>query len=166
MGQSKGNGYVKQDTLSPEQNSLLLQILQQASPNLQQAAEGYKQFLPGGGGGKAIIDDAHRRFQQQTVPGILGSFGQGSKSSSALNQALAAGASDLNSSLSSNLAQMQLNAAGGLGSLGSGQSSLGLGTSQFAYVPQQQPFWQQALLKALGAGGQVGGAFIGRPGGF
>ncbi len=164
MGQSKTGGYQKLDAISPEQNTALQQLLQQFGPNSQQAAQGFQQFLPGGGGGQAISDAAHNRFQQQTVPSILGAFGQNSKGSSALNQALAGGAANLNTDIAAQLSQMQLQAAQGLGSLGSNQAQLGLGTNQFAYAPRQQPFWQQALLGAIGAGGNVAGSIFGRPG--
>lgn len=155
MGQSKGGGYVKKDVLTPEQSSLIQQLLGQAGGNQGAAAEGFKQFLPGGGGGQAITDQANKNFQQQTIPSILNSFGQGSKGSSALNQALAAGGSDLNSSLAAMLSGLQLNAASGLGGLGTNQAQIGTQTPQFAFMQRQQPFWQSALLATLGAGSQA-----------
>lgn len=161
MGQSKGGGYVKKDAVTPEQKAYLDKILQQSASNQQQSAAGFAEFLPGGGGGKAISDAAHARFQQQTVPSILGAFGGGSKGSSALNQALAAGASNLNTDIASQLAQMQLQAASGLGGLGTQQGQLG-SKDQFAYMQRQQPFWQSATLGLLGAGGQAAGGWLGR----
>jgi|HubBroStandDraft_2_1064218.scaffolds.fasta_scaffold59049_2 hypothetical protein len=154
MGQSKGGGYIQKDTLTPEQKSFLDQILGSAGGNINQAAQGYAQFLPGGGGGKAITDQANKNFQQQTIPSILNAFGTGSKGSSSLNQALAAGASNLNTDLASQLAQMQLQASQGLGNLGLGQGGLGASTPQFAYLQKQSPFWQSALLASLNAGSQ------------
>jgi hypothetical protein len=142
---------------------LLRQLLGQSAPNLQNAAQGFNEFLPGGGGGQAITNAANRNFQQQTIPSILNAFGQGAKSSSALNQALAAGAANLNTDLASQLSQLQLGAAQGLGSLGTNQANIGANTPQFALMPKQMPFWQQALLGALGTGGQLGGAYLGRP---
>lgn len=162
MGQSKGGGYIKRDTLSPEQMTLLQQLMAQASPQIQGAAEGYRQFLPGGGGGEAVAKAAQQRFQQQTVPSILNSFGSGSKGSSSLNQALAAGAANLNTDIASQLAQMQLSASQGLGQLGLNQASLSTQTPQFAYLQQQQPFWQSGLLGLIGAGGQLGGNALSR----
>lgn len=163
MGQSKGGGYKKQPTLSREQMTLLNQLIGQANPNQTAAAEGFKQFLPGGGGGQAITNAAYNNFQQRTIPSILNAFGSGAKSSSALNQALAAGGANLNTDLASMLAQMQLNAASGLGGLGSQQANIGTQTPTFAYLQRQQPFWQSALLGGLGAGGQAAGGFLGRP---
>jgi hypothetical protein len=161
MGQSKGGGYSRQPTVTDQQKSLLDQFLQMAGGNAGAAAEGFMQFLPGGGGGKAISDAAHQRFEQQTVPSILGSFGAGSKGSSALNQALAGGAANLNSDIAAQLSQMQLQAAQGLGGLSQGQAQIGT-QPQFAYQQNAQPFWQQALLGGLGAGGQLGGSYLGR----
>ena len=163
MGQSKGGGYVKKETVSPEQLTLLQNFLKQSMPQMQEAAEGYRQFLPGGGGGQAISSEAQRQFQQRTIPSIMNAFGSGAKSSSALNQALASGGADLNSSLAAQLAQMQLGVAQGLGGLASGQAQMGTQTPQFAYMQKQMPFWQSALLSGIGAGGQIGGSMLGRP---
>lgn len=164
MGQSKDGGYIKKDVLSPEQTTLLQQLLSQASGNANQAAQGFSQFLPGGKGGQPIINQANQNFQQQTLPSILNAFGSGAKSSSALNQALAAGGANLNTDLASQLAQLQLGAAQGLGGLSQSQAGLGIQTPQFAFMQRQQPFWQSALLGALGIGGQAAGGFLGRPG--
>jgi len=161
MGQSKGSGYTERSIVTPEVSTFLQQLLQSSGQNQQGAAQGFNQFLPGGGGGKAITEQANKNFQQQTVPSILNAFGTGSKGSSSLNQALAAGASNLNTDLASMLSQMQLTAASGLGGLGQGQAQIGATTPQFALEQKQQPFWQQALLAALGAGGQVGGSLLG-----
>lgn len=163
MGQSKGGGYIKKDTLSPEQMTLLQQLISGSNGMSQQAAQGFQQFLPGGGGGKAITDAANQNFNQTTLPQIMTAFGSNAKSSSALNQALAAGASNLNTDLAAQLSQMQLSAAQGLGSLGQGQASLGLNTPAFAYMQRQPPLWQQMLLAGVGAGGQLGAAALGKP---
>ena len=160
MGQSKGGGYTQKQTLLPEQQSLLQNILAQAGGNSQQAAQGFAQFLPGGGGGQPIIDAAMRRYQQQTVPSILNSLGGNTKGNSGLNQALAASASDLNSNLGAQLAQMQLSAASGLGGLGQSQQNTGLGTPGFAYLQNQPTFLQQLLLSLTGAGGAIGGGYL------
>lgn len=161
MGQSKGGGYTQKQTLLPQQMTALNQILGQAGPFLQQAAQGFSQFLPGGGGGEAIKAQAMRDFEQRTIPSILNAFGSGSKGSSALNQALASSAADLNTNLASQLSQMQLGAAQGLGSLGLGGQQLGLGTPGFAYMQRQPPLWQQLLQSGLGAAGSVGRGFLG-----
>jgi hypothetical protein len=163
MGQSKSGGYAKKQAVTQSQQTLLDQLLGNANPQLQSAAQGFQQFLPGGGGGEAISNAAHQRFQQQTIPSILNAFGSGSKGSSALNQALAAGAANLNTDLASQLSQMQLGAAQGLGNLGLGQAGLGVNKDQFAYMPKQQPFWQSALLALINGGSKVGAAAAGAP---
>lgn len=161
MGQSKGGGYVKKEVLSNEQMTVLQQLLQQVLPNMQASAEGYKQFLPGGGGGQAIANNAQQMFQQQTMPSILNAFGTNSKSSSALNQALAAGASNLNSDIGAKLAQMQLTASQGLGGLSSQLGNLGIQTPNFAYLERQMPFWQSMLLGGTDAAAKIGAAYLG-----
>lgn len=158
MGQPKNGGYSKLDAFDPSQIGAILQSLQMGMGNQQQAAQGYAQFLPGGGGGKPIIEAANKNFQQQTVPSILNSFGDGTKGSSALNQALAAGASDLNTNLGSILSQLQIQAANGLAGLGSAQQQAGLNNT-FAYQPEQLPFWKQVALGLVGAGGQAAGGW-------
>lgn len=165
MGQPRGGGYQKIGINTPTQNSAIEQLLQMAIPNYEQAAQGFQQFLPGGGGGQAISDAAQQRFQQQTIPSILNAFGRGSKGSSALNQALASGGANLNTDLASQLAQMQLSAASGLGGLAGQQTGAGLSPT-YALAQRQMPFWQSALLGGIGLGGQLGGAYLGRPGGF
>src|ERR1700690_3554884 len=145
MGQSKGGGYTDRSIVTPEVSTFLQQLLGSATQNQAGAAEGFNQFLPGGGGGKAITEQANKNFQQQTVPSILNAFGTGSKGSSSLNQALAAGASNLNTDLASMLAQMQLEASKGLGGLGQGQGQIGAQTPQNALVPNQMPFWQSSI---------------------
>src|SRR5579863_3886839 len=158
MGQSKGGGYTKKETLLPEQMSLLQQILAQSAPFTKQAAAGFSEFLPGGSGapGEAIKAQAMKDYQQRTIPSILNAFGTGSKGSSALNQALASSAADLNTNLASQLAQMQLSASQGLAGLGTGQQQLGLGTPGFAYLQKQPPLWQQLLLGVNQVGKEVG----------
>jgi len=163
MGQSKGGGYTQKQTVTPDVATFLQQILGPAMQNQQGAAEGFRQFLPGGGGGQAITNQANRNFEQHTIPSILNAFGTGSKGSSALNQVLGASAANLNTDLAGQLAQMQLYASQGLGGLGQGQSQIGTQTPQFAFAQRQQPFWQSALLGALGAGGQAGGSWLSRP---
>lgn len=166
MGQTKGNtglaGLDQLPTLSGGQSDILSQILSMIQGNQQSASEGFKQFLPGGGGGQAITDQANKNFQQNTIPSILSQFGSGAKSSSALNQALAAGASNLNTDLASQLSQMQLSASQGLAGQAQGQTAQGLGTPSFAYSQTQQPFWKQLGLAGVQAGGQIGGGLLGR----
>ena len=161
MGQAKDGGYMKKETLTPEQQTLLNQLLGQAGGYMGQAAQGFQQFLPGGGGGEAIKAQAMKDYQQQTMPSILNAFGAGSKGSTSMNQALASSGADLNTNLASMLSQMQLQAAQGMGNLGQGASQLGLGTPGFAYMQRQPPLWQQLTQSLLGAGGQMAGGWLG-----
>lgn len=160
MGQSKGGGYTQKPTLLPEQMSLLQKLLPQAFGNQQAAAQGFQQFLPGGGGGEAIKQQALQDYQQQTIPSIMNAFGSDSKGSSALNQALASSGANLNTNLASMLSQLQLSAAQGIGGLGSNQTQQGLGTPGFAYLQRQPPLWQQLLQTGIGAGGQAAGGWL------
>lgn len=162
MGDTKGTGYEQVDAVTGGQKSMLNKLMAQVSPYLSQAAGGYQQFLPGGGGGQAMTNQANQNFQQQTIPSIMNAMGSGAKSSSALNQALGASGANLNTDLAAMLSQAQLQAAGGLGQLGMGQAQLGAGTNQFALMPKQQPFWQQMLLSGIAGAGQVGGAYAGK----
>lgn len=164
MGQSKGGGYQKVGTLTPEQQALQNQYLTQSFPWLQQAAQGYAQFLPGGGGGQPIIDAAMKRYQQQTIPSIMNAFGSNAKTSSSLNQALASSAAGLNTDLAAQLAQMQLQAASGLGGMGQGIGQAGLNRDSFAFLQKQPPLWQQLLLAGTQGLAQGAGSFA--TGGF
>lgn len=163
MGQSKGGGYKQVPTTTPGQSQLLEMLNQFAPGALSQAQAGYAQFLPGGGGGEALKQQALERYKQQYIPATLNAFGSDNKGSSALNQALAQGASNLNTDLNAQLAGQQLTAAQGLSGLGGQAAGQSLGTQSFAYMPRQMPFWQSSLLAALGAGGQLGAAKIGSP---
>lgn len=160
MGQSKGGGYQKMETMTPEQKAYQQANLSQSMPWMQQAAGGYSQFLPGGGGGKAFQDAAMQRFQQQTMPSIMSGFGSGAKTSSALNQALAAGGANMQTDLAAQLAQMQMQAAGGMAGLGQATGQQGMQPA-FMYQQKATPWWQDVLGGLIGAGGQAGAAYIG-----
>jgi len=155
MGQSKDGGYQKLDALTPEVKTFLDKMLGQSQSNSDLSAEGYKQFLPGGQGANAITNQANQQFQQQTLPSIMNAYGSNSKSSSSLNQALAAGAANLNTDIAAKLAEMQLQASQGLGNLSSNQAQLAAGKDRFAWTPRQMPFWQQYILAGAGAASQA-----------
>ena len=161
MGGSRG--YTQESTMNPQQETLLSSILQQAMPFLQQAQSGYSQFLPGGGGGDAIKQQANQNFQQQSIPSILNAFGSGNKGSTSMNQALAAGGANMNTDLASMLSQLQLQAAQGMGNLGMGITQQGLGANTKAFMPKAPPVWQQILGPLISAGGTLGGAALGNP---
>ncbi len=160
FGTPENGGYTKLDALTPEQKTFLDQQLSQAGINTQQAAAGYQSFLPGGQGNQPIINAANQNFQQQTLPSILNAYGTGSKGSSSLNQALAAGAANLNTNLGAQLAQNQLTAAQGMSGLGLGQTQASLGTAGFAYSPTAKPFWQEAALAGTEAAGRIIGSKV------
>lgn len=155
------SGYKEISTFTPQGQSYINDLLGQISGFLPQAAQGFSQFLPGGGGGQPIVDQAMKNYQQRTIPSILNAFGSTSgRGSSALNQALAASASDLNTDLFSQLAQMQLQASQGLGSLGLGGGQLGLQGSQRTFMPKQPSFLQHLLLGLLQGGSSIGGGLL------
>jgi hypothetical protein len=177
MGAPKGGGFQQLPTFSPEQMSLFSQLLGGAGQSLgqagniadnplyQQSAQAIQGFLPGGQGFAPIQQEAQRQFQQQTIPSILNAFGSGAKSSSALNQALAGAGQNLNTALGSQLAQMQLGAAGQGAQLaqapfqqGLAAANLGLNTSPFAYQQKARPFWQDLITNGLQAAGTAFGA--------
>jgi hypothetical protein len=163
MGQSKGGGYMQKETLLPEQMGGLQQILSMMGPMMQQAQQGYAQFLPGGGGGEAIKAQAMKDFQQQTVPSIMSAYGSDAKGSSALNQAMATGGANLNTDIMSKLAQMQLQAAQGMGQMGMGASQMGLGTPGFAYLQRQPSALMQILKASMSAGSEMGKGLLSNP---
>lgn len=181
MGQSRG-GYSRKRAVTKEQQAFGNQALSmagqqfqqggiQANPLYQQAIQGIQGFLPGGEGFNPITQAANQNFNQQTLPSILNAFGSNSKSSSALNQALAAGAANLNTNLASQQAQMMLQAAGLGGTLAQMPGNealqlgqLGLNQQAFAFQPKGNPLWQDLLLAGIQAGGQIGGAAMGRGG--
>lgn len=153
MGTPKGGGYRQMQNRAPFQLDALKNITSQSAPYLAQAAQGYQQFLPGGGGGQAMTNQANQNFQQQTIPSILNSFGAGNKGSTSLNQALASGGANLNTNLASMLSQLQLQAAQGLGGLGLQGQQLGQ-TDTFDWLQRQPPMWQQILQAALSTGNE------------
>lgn len=171
MGASKDGGYTQKSVVTPDQQTFLNQQLQQAGNNQQQAATAYNQFLPqsadgqvGGQGGQSFIDQALQSYREKFLPEAFNSLGAGanSKGSSALNNAIAQGASQTQTDLSTILSGLQQQSASGLAGLGS-QQGQAVNKDQFALTPKQQPLWQSALLGLLGAGGQIGGAYAGRP---
>lgn len=160
MGQSKGGGYQKLPSVTGAQSDFMNQLLPMALQALQNSQQGFAQFLPGGGGGQAISDQANKNFQQNTIPSILSAFGDNVKGSSSLNNALAQGGANLNTDLASMLSQLQLQAAQGAGGLALNAGQQGL-QPQFAYQQKQQPLWQSLLLQGINSGGKVAGGALG-----
>lgn len=146
---------------SPQQSQFINSILGGLSPQAQQAygqilqpydPEQFQSLFQ-----KSFIDPALQTYEQQVLPQIYQSFGDANAgSSSALNQALAASAKDLSTSLGSqmgnfyqNYQNQQLGALGQLGGL-SGQRIL-------------DPIVQQGynpLGDIIGSVGQVGAGIL------
>jgi hypothetical protein len=157
MGQAKDGGYMQKSTVTPEQKSFLDQILAQGGIG-QQAMQGLSQFMPGGTGTDPIAAQARQGFERQTLPAIMEAMGTGAKGSSGLSQTLAGAGTDLEGQIAAMRSQMGLQATGmGL------QSAMGAATEpQFAFMPRQMPFWQQATLGGLGGLGGIAGGLAGR----
>ena len=180
MGQSRG-GYTKKTAVSKQQEKFGNKALNMASgqfarggiqksPLYQQAIQGVSSFLPGGNGFNPIQQAANQNFQQQTIPSIMNAMGSDARSSSALNQALAAGGANLNTNLAAQQAQMMLQASGMGGQManmpfeqGVQLANMGLNQQQFAFAPRSTPIWQDLTIGAVKgatsamAGGMGGG---------
>tara|TARA_R110002126_G_scaffold77229_5_gene192675 strand:- start:2275 stop:2985 length:711 start_codon:yes stop_codon:yes gene_type:complete len=100
--------------LTPEQQQLFSQSIQQLGPDFLSSLGGFLQpqsqedmeatFQ------KSFVDPAMQTFEQKTIPGIQQAYGDANAgSSSALNQALAQSAGDLSTSLGSQFGQYQQN---------------------------------------------------------
>ena len=143
--------------LNPQATSYLEQLWPQLQQMMSQSQQGFEQFLPGGEGGKPIIDQAMKQFNQQTIPDIMNAYGSNSgQNSSALNQALASGGANLSTDLAAKLSEMQMTAAQGMGQLATSNQQSGLANSGMNYMQKQPGFLKQMLLSLLGATGEVG----------
>ena len=139
---------------------------------VQQASEGAEQFY------KPLQDQAVRNFNQQTVPNLLTQYGQGSKSSSALNQALGSAAGALHENLAANFANMKQQQAMGIFNTSNANRAQNIANQSnasqnaiaqpSAYQPylggpgNTSSFWNKV---APIAGGVIGGVTMG-PGGI
>ena len=61
------SGFKSLPNLNPQATSFLEQLWPQLQNMIGQSAQGYQQFLPGGQGGKPIIDQAMQQFNQKTI---------------------------------------------------------------------------------------------------
>lgn len=161
MGGSKTKQVGQADLASPQQGNWINDILGNLN---QQGQDAYSSFLQPydpeqfqGLFQQAFIDPAMQTYEQQVIPGIQERFGQANAgSSSALNQALASSASDLSTSLGSQMGQFyqqhQQNQLGALGQMGgmAGQRILDP-IIQKGYDPTGD---------MIGAGGDIGGSLI------
>jgi hypothetical protein len=120
-----------------------------------QSGKGTEQFF------SPIREQAMRDFNQTTVPNLLTQYGQGSKSSSALNQALGAAAGNLHQDLASNFANMKQQMAGGI--FNQSQNSQAANLQNRLALNQgadaQSNFWK----KAAPIAGTAIGAMTGNP---
>lgn len=172
MGQGSG-GYERKRSVSRGQQKLSNQAASfagqqfdlggiQNNPLYQQALQTLQSFQPGGQGFTPIAQEAQRNFQQQTIPQIMNAFGTGSKSSSSLNQALAGAGQNLNSSLAAQQSEYALNSLQQLFSAlgipfeqGIQAANVANQKDQFAFTPKATPFWQEATLGGIQAGGNA-----------
>jgi hypothetical protein len=164
MGQTLTGGVSRKENVSmltPEQEQLFSSLLTGLGPQAQQTLGGFLQpqsqqdmeatFQ------KAYVDPAMQTFEQKTIPAIQQRFVDANAgASSALNQALAQGASDLSTSIGSQFGQFQ-----------QGQQQQQLqALSQFLPLAGTQTFspqfqQNQGILGALLQGaGQAGGAYM------
>jgi hypothetical protein len=153
MGKTLLGSTGSQSLITPEQSSYLSSVFGENSP--------YSQFLQPQSQGdlqsafqKGVVDPSMQQFNQQVIPGVTSQFTDANAgASSALNQALAGKAGDLQTSLASQyLPFMQgqqgntLQALGQMGGLATGQT--------------QQPYQQQGMLGDLIAALMKGGGMF------
>ncbi len=140
----------KLPTMTPEQQSQLMQVLQHLDPSGQlgqayeQSLGGLQEFMdPSSEAMQRFSDPYMRQFEQQTVPGLAERFAGaggglgGGLSSSGFGQALSSAGSDLQSNLASMKTGLQRQAIGDIMNQYTGMSQQGLGAQPFAYGRQQ-----------------------------
>ncbi len=168
-------------TISPEQQTLLKQLLQSINPQQLdigrqpsfQAGENFLQQLLGGDTSE-FEDPLMRQFQEQIIPGLAERFsgaGAGAQSSSAFQQALGGAGADLTERLASLRGQLKMQAlpqalgyAQAPGQRGLQQAQLGLGTQSFENL--FRPRTQGLLGSLLGGAGAGFGSGLGQLGSF
>lgn len=143
------NRLLQAPTVTPEQQSALMQLLQQGLTGVQNPTAGFE----------PIAEYARTQFQQQTVPSIAERFsGLGAQRSSAFGQQLGAAGAGLEQGLAAQKAQF-------------GQQNLGqlLNMLQLAlrpqfeniYRPGQAGFLESLVAGLINSGGQAAGQYIG-----
>jgi hypothetical protein len=128
------------------------------SKQYAESGKGVEQFF------SPIKEQAMRDFNQQTVPDLLTQYGQGSKSSSALNQALGAAAGNLHQDLASNFANMKQQMAGNI--FNTSQNSQAANLQNRLLLNQgadaQSNFWKKAApIIGTGIGAMTGNPMMG-----
>lgn len=130
-------------------------------PDILQGGQIQKEFEP-------IRQESQRQFQQNVLPDIMNTFGRGSRSNSALYQALAAAGTNLQSQLNSQLAQyamgererqqnLQFGAGQALQQTGLPQAQLSLSREKNLYIPKGENIGTQLALGATEGAGKAAG---------
>lgn len=154
--------------------------LSQQIRDLMTGTQGYDQakqvFQP-------IQAEAERQFQQSVLPGVMNQFGRTSKTSSALNQALASAGQDLSTRLGAQFAglysderarqlqamqnqqQFQGQQAQLLTNAGLPAANIAYAKDQYALLPKGPSNLQKFGSVALPIAGAAGGALLGGPAG-
>lgn len=148
MGQSRVRQH---NILTPQQNQALNSILNQAQSGTNYIADYLKNIIEKGPASD-FTQQALNTYRQQVVPQILSNLG-GGMSSSALNQALAAGSQDLATNLSANSTMSALQMLQNLTQHG---SALGLGTKALS-----QTIAPSRTAQVLGGLSQLAGLGLG-----
>lgn len=145
MGKTKVRSY---NTLTNQQSGALDNILRQSQSSNNLISD-YLQNLITQGPSSARTQQAVGIYNQQFVPQALSQYGSG-KSSSALNQALSAGAQNLTQNLSADT----MSALGMLQNLAQSNTALGLGTQAKGYYLEPSTGSQilSGLLQLAGMG--------------
>lgn len=133
-----------------QQQSALAQLLQRGLSGLQNPQQGFE----------PIAQKARTQFNTQTAPGLAERFTSmgGGQRSGAFQSAVGSAGQGLEESLAA------LGAQYGLQSRGLDQNLLGLGLgeqNQNIYEPEKQSDFMSILMALIGAGGQLGGAYLG-----
>lgn len=135
-------------------------LFSQIGNYIPQAGATFQKFLTPEGG-QAFTNQAMQNYRQNILPEIFNAYGsEAGKNSSALNQALAGSAANLNTDLMSLLSQLQLQSAQGLGNLGLHSGQLGLQGSIRSFAPRQTSPLQQVLLGLINPASYFGGSLL------
>lgn len=148
-------------TLTPQQGKYLRNLMTSTAPATGQAQGYYQEMLdPSAEAYQRFAAPARRDFQQTTVPAVAGRFASSNvlRSSGFQNRALRA-ASDLETNIAAQRAQMQAQAAQGLTGIGAmGQAAATTPTFQNIYRPPTGGFLGNVLSPLAGG---LGGSFLG-----
>jgi len=165
-GLTKASAKQQKDVISGKANQTT--DIRELNKQFEQAAQGSDRYYDD------MKNKAMRDFNQQTVPNLINQYGQGSKSSSALNQALGAAAGNLHENIMADFAAMRQQQAQGI--FGQSQvnrannvanqsaASMGALGGYKAYMgpSNQSNFWGKAApVIGLGVGAATGNPALG-----